>query len=83
MKIQSRSVQGRPGEEVDPNRIGKSAIDYCWYNTDSQLLNLDDSIPGIAVKYAKDLSVLDFAPGARPIRLVMFSQNALDELKVT
>ncbi|MDF0681503.1 MAG: hypothetical protein P0116_11130 [Candidatus Nitrosocosmicus sp.] len=41
---------------------------------------MDKSIPGIGVKSVKDLSVLDLAPGARPIRLVVFSQNSLNEL---
>jgi len=43
-------------------------------------LKLDKSIPGIGVKSVKDLSVLDLAPGAKPIRLVVFSQDALDKL---
>lgn len=61
------------------NRIGKSAIIVVGKH-DSQLLKLNDSLPGIAIKYVKNLSVLDFAPGSKPIRLAIFSQSALDVL---
>jgi large subunit ribosomal protein L4e len=61
------------------NRIGKSAIIVVGKN-DSQLLNLNDSIPGITIKYVKNLSVLDFAPGSKPIRLAIFTQGAIDIL---
>lgn len=39
------------------------------------------SIPGIAVKTAKEISVLDLAPGSKPARLTVFSQNAIEQLK--
>src|SRR6476469_2214436 len=61
------------------NRVGKSAIIVVGKN-DSQLLNLNDSIPGITIKYVKNLSVLDFAPGAKPIRLAIFTKGAIDIL---
>jgi large subunit ribosomal protein L4e len=61
------------------NRVGKSAIIVVGKN-DSQLLNLNDSIPGITIKYVKNLSVLDFAPGAKPIRLAIFTKSAIDIL---
>ena len=38
------------------------------------------------IKYVKNLSVLDFAPGSKPIRLAIFSQSAIDvlnEIKTT
>jgi large subunit ribosomal protein L4e len=44
------------------------------------LLNLNDSIPGITIKFVKNLSVLDFAPGSKPIRLSIFTQGAIDIL---
>ncbi len=61
------------------NRIGKSAIIVVG-TQDSPLLNLNESLPGITIKYVKNLSVLDFAPGSKPIRLAIFSQNAIDKL---
>lgn len=39
------------------------------------------SLPGIAIKTAREISVLDFAPGSKPVRLTMFSQNAVAQLK--
>ena len=75
--IKKRS--GKPKRRGRPNRIGKSALIVVG-NTECELLKLDKSIPGIGVKSVKDLSVLDLAPGARPIRLVVFSQNSLNEL---
>jgi large subunit ribosomal protein L4e len=39
------------------------------------------SIPGIVVKTAREISVLDLAPGSKPARLTIFSQNALEHLK--
>ena len=44
------------------------------------LLNLNDSLPGINIKFIKDLSVLDFAPGCKPTRLAIFSNGAIDKL---
>jgi large subunit ribosomal protein L4e len=62
------------------NRIGKSAIIIVGAK-DSKLIKLNESIPGITIKYVKHLSVLDLAPGSKPIRLAIFSQSALDILK--
>lgn len=39
------------------------------------------SLPGVAVKTAREISVLDLAPGSKPIRLAVFSQNAVEQLK--
>jgi large subunit ribosomal protein L4e len=39
------------------------------------------SIPGVEVKTAKEVSVLDLAPGSKPIRLTVFSQSAIEQLK--
>jgi large subunit ribosomal protein L4e len=49
-------------------------------NRDKNLLRLSGSIRGIDVKQVKDLSVLDFAPGSKPIRLAIFSESAIKEL---
>jgi large subunit ribosomal protein L4e len=35
----------------------------------------------VDVKHIKDVSVLDLAPGSKPIRLTIFSQNAVDQMK--
>ena len=39
------------------------------------------SIPGVDVQTAKNLSVLDLAPGGAPIRLTVYSKNALKEIE--
>lgn len=49
-------------------------------NKYKNLLKLSGSIRGIDVKQVKDLSVLDFAPGSKPIRLAIFSESAVKEL---
>ena len=38
------------------------------------------TISGIDVKMVKELSVLDLAPGADPIRLTVYSKSALDDI---
>jgi len=76
--IKKRS--GKSKRRGRSNRIGKSAIIIVG-NPDSPLLNLNDSLPGINIKFIKDLSVLDFAPGCKPIRLAIFSNGAIDKLK--
>jgi large subunit ribosomal protein L4e len=44
-------------------------------------LKLDNSIPGVSVKYVKDLSVLDLAPGSKPIRLALFTESSINYLR--
>ena len=46
-----------------------------------RLSNACGSIPGVDVQTAKNLSVLDLAPGGTPIRLVVYSKNALKEIE--
>jgi large subunit ribosomal protein L4e len=47
----------------------------------SNVCRLGTSIPGIDVKDVESLSVLDLAPGAKPIRLTVFSQGSLEHLE--
>ena len=44
----------------------------------SNVCRLANSIPGIDVKDVESLSVLDLAPGAKPIRLTVFSKGSLE-----
>jgi large subunit ribosomal protein L4e len=46
-----------------------------------KLGNACGAIPGVDVQAAKDLSVLDLAPGGTPIRLVVYSKSALKEIE--
>ena len=60
-------------------RSGTSAL--IVVGKDSKLVKLSRSISGVDVKHAKDVSVIDLAPGSKPIRLTIFSQNAIEQLK--
>jgi large subunit ribosomal protein L4e len=39
------------------------------------------AVPGVDIKAAREISVIDLAPGSKPARLVVFSQNAIEQLK--
>ncbi len=60
-------------------RSGTSAL--IVVGDDSKLVALSQSILGVDVKRAKEVSVIDLAPGSKPIRLTIFSQNAIEQLK--
>lgn len=49
-------------------------------SNDANIGRLNNSLPGIAVKTVKSVSVLDLAPGSKPVRLTIFSENAIKEL---
>jgi large subunit ribosomal protein L4e len=60
-------------------RSGVSAL--IVVEKDENLGRLSGSIPGVEVKTVQRLSVLDLMPGSKPIRLTIFSQNAVEKLK--
>ncbi len=60
-------------------RSGTSAL--IVVGNDSNLVRLSRSISGVDIKHAKDVSVIDLAPGSKPIRLTIFSQNAVEQMK--
>jgi large subunit ribosomal protein L4e len=47
---------------------------------DEKIGRLNNSLPGITVKSVKFVSVLDLAPGSKPVRLTIYSENAIKEL---
>jgi len=47
---------------------------------DEKIGRLGNSLPGITIKSVKSVSVLDLAPGSKPVRLTIFSENAIKEL---
>lgn len=49
-------------------------------SNDANIGRLNNSLSGIAVKTVKSVSVLDLAPGSKPARLTIFSENAIKEL---
>lgn len=59
-------------------RSGKSAL--VLVGNDSKLVTLSQSISGVDVRHVKDVSVIDLAPGSKPIRLTIYSQNAIEQL---
>ena len=60
-------------------KIGKSVL-FVVSNS-KKLSHACGSIPGVDVQTAKNLSVLDLAPGGVPIRLVVYSKNSLKEIE--
>jgi large subunit ribosomal protein L4e len=62
---------------------GKTDVKSTTPNKNSRNKNiakLSGSIRGVDIKQVKDLNVLDFAPGSKPIRLTIFSESAIKEL---
>ena len=74
-KVRSGTARRR-GREA---RVGTSAL--VIVGNESKLVQLSGSIAGIDVKQVKDVSVLDLAPGSKPIRLTIFTQNAIAQMK--
>ena len=60
-------------------RSGMSAL--IVVSDEEKIGRLNNSLPGISIKAVNNLSVLDLAPGSRPIRLTVFSEKAIEELK--
>ena len=46
----------------------------------SNLSKAIGSLPGVEVRKVTDLSILDLAPGAHPIRLTVYSKSAIEEI---
>jgi large subunit ribosomal protein L4e len=59
-------------------KIGKSILFVV--SKSEKLAKACGTSPGIDVKMVKELSVLDLAPGASPIRLTVYSKSALDDI---
>ncbi len=69
---------GKPQLRGRSTKVGKSIL---FVVKDAKKLSkASNSIPGVNVVEAKNLSVTDLAPGARPIRLTAYSKGALDEI---
>ena len=77
-----KSRKARSGKSLLRGRgakIGKSVL-FVVSNS-KQLSKACGAIPGVEARAAKDLSVLDLAPGGVPIRLVVYSKSALKEIE--
>ena len=60
-------------------RSGTSAL--IIVGNESKLVMLSQSIPGVDIKHAKDISIIDLVPGSKPIRLTIYSQAAIEYMK--
>jgi large subunit ribosomal protein L4e len=73
-----RSRSGQSRLRGRSKKVGKSVL---FVTSDSSKLSKAvGAIPGVEAKNAKDLSVLDLAPGSHPIRLTVYSKSALEEI---
>ena len=60
------------------SKIGKSVLFVV--SKGATIVKAANSIPGVEVCRAKDISVLDLAPGGNLIRLTVFSKKAIEEI---
>ncbi len=74
-----RARSGTPRRRGRSTRSATSAL--IVVRNDSRLVTLSRSIPGVDIKHAKDVSILDLVPGSKPIRLTVFSQGAIEHMK--
>jgi len=77
--VTRKAQSGTARRRGRPARSGTSAL--IVVGNDSKMVTLSQSISGVDIKRAKDVSVVDLAPGSKPIRLTIFSQNAIEQLK--
>ena len=79
-RLKSRRARtGKSALRGRSTKIGKSVL-FVVSNS-KKLSCASGAIPGVDVQTANDLSVLDLAPGGTPIRLVVYSKNALKEIE--
>jgi large subunit ribosomal protein L4e len=81
------SRKARSGTARRRGRKGRSAVSAIIVVASSgdedenkNIHKLSGSVGGIDIKQVKDLSVLDLAPGSKPMRLAIFSESAIKEL---
>ncbi|ABK77492.1 ribosomal protein L4 [Cenarchaeum symbiosum A] len=61
-----------------PKKIGKSILFVV--GADGPVIRAVGGFPGVTARPARDLSVLDLAPGAEPARLTVYSKAAIESL---
>jgi large subunit ribosomal protein L4e len=47
---------------------------------DSPITNLKKSLPGVNVVSIENLSIMDLVPGTKPVRLTIYTKNAIDSM---
>jgi large subunit ribosomal protein L4e len=74
-----KARSGTPRRRGRSTRSGTSAL--IVLGNDSKIVALSQSIPGVDIKHAKDVSILDLVPGSKPIRLTIFSESAIEYMR--
>ena len=75
------SQKSRSGVARRRHRQARSAVSVLIVVGNDEIIGrLSRSIPGIDIKQVKKLSVLDLSPGSKPVRLTIFSENAIKQL---
>ncbi|MGI9567781.1 MAG: 50S ribosomal protein L4 [Nitrosopumilus sp.] len=79
-RLESRKA--RSGKSLLRGRSKKVGKSVLFVTKDAtKISKAIGSFPGIEARNAKDLSVLDLAPGSDPIRLTVYSKSAIEEIK--
>ena len=76
-----RNRKARTGKSAlrgRPTKIGTSVL-FVAKSAD-KLSKAVGGFPGVTARSAKDLSVLDLAPGSDPIRLTVYTKSAIEEI---
>ena len=78
-RLESR--KSRSGKSLLRGRSKKVGKSVLFVTKDSsQLSKAIGTLPGVEARNAKELSVLDLAPGSDPIRLTVYSKSAIEEI---
>ena len=78
-RLEARKVRsGQSRLRGRSKKVGRSVLFVT--KDDSNLSKAIGSIPGVEVRKVTDLSILDLAPGAHPIRLTVYSKSAIEEI---
>ena len=73
-----RPRTGKPSLRGRGKKVGKSVLFVA--GDVSNISRAVGALPGVEARNARDLSVLDLAPGADPIRLTVYSRSAIAEI---
>lgn len=78
-RLESRKARsGKSRLRGRPKKVGKSVL-FVTKSSES-ISKACGAFPGVDARAAKDLSVLDLAPGSNLIRLTVFSKGAIEEI---
>lgn len=78
LKNRLKGRSGKPSLRGRKTKVGKSILLVVKDST--KLAKASHSLLGVDAVDVKNLSVLDLAPGAQPIRLTVFSKGAIEEI---